>query len=158
MRMDRVWVGICAVMLAATSASALTTVFDNANPSGELDLYQIYNAMYATSFTASSGGGSLESLQVTESGVFSLLSSSASAFYVARYAGKDQRFGYYTTPGSPTGDFTVSGGGTSGDYHHLFDIFTSGVLILDNSGPSGLIGSSPFGFYLNSPAGCSTVW
>ena len=158
MKTFRVWVGVCVAMLAATSASALTTVYDNANPSGEMDLYEIYNAIYGTSFTASSGAGGMDALQVTENGVFSLAASAASVYYVARYAAHDQRFGYYTNPGSPTGDYTVSGGGTSGDFNHLFDIFTNGVLILDNSGPSGTINSSPFGFYLNSPAGGADIW
>lgn len=158
MKVIGMWAGICAALLVATSASALTTVYDNSNPSSELDLYEIYNAVYGTSFTATSGAGGMDALQVSESGIFTLSGLTGSASYVARYAGHDQRFGYYTNTSGPTGDFTVSGGASSGDYHHLFDILTSGQVILDGSGPIGTISGSPFGFYLNSPAGGGDVW
>lgn len=159
MNFSRAWAGVCvSILLTATSASALTTVFDNTNPPGEMDLYEIYNAVYETSFTATSGAGGMDDLQVSENGIFNLTGLSGSASYVVRYAGHEQRFGYYTSTGSPTGDYTISGGAISGDYHHLFDALPSGQVILDGSGPSGTIDSTPFGFYLNSPSGGSSVW
>ena len=157
MKLFRMWVGVC-VLLAATSASGLTTVYDDLNASGEWDLYQIYNAVYETTFTATSGAGGMDALQVTENGVFDLTELSGSVSYIVRYAGHEQRFGYYTNTGSPTGDYTVDGGASSGDFYHLFDALPSGQVILDGSGPSGTINSSPFGFYLNSPAGSDYVW
>lgn len=151
-------IAIIAAATLAAPAMAVTTVQDGGNPAGELDLYEIYNALYGTAFT-SSGAGELETLQVNPDEVFSLINPTADVQFLARFAGNEQRFGFYTeTVGVPAGDSTVSGGGTNGDFTHLFDAATTSGLLLDGTGVTASIGSSPFGLYLNTPLGSATTW
>lgn len=147
---------LATVFAFAAPAMAVTTVSDILNPAEELDLYEIYNALYGTAFT-SSGAGQLETLQVNPDEVFNLINPTADVQFVARFAGNEQRFGYYTAS-PPSGDPTVSGGGVDGDFHHLFDAATTTGLILDGTGVVATIGDSPFALYLNTPLNSGFTW
>lgn len=168
--------------LGATSASA--ALRDDANPSYEWDLYQVYNEIYGTNFTSSAGAtvglggpaagvtGGMDALLVNPDSIFVSNPSAAedsNAFFIARYAGQDQRFGYYEAGGvAPSGTSNTVPG--TGDFHHLFDVVgDTNVIITDgdfnpaNVPPGGGIGTIPLGdfpigFYLNSPLGGSVTY
>lgn len=165
--------------LIAFPAVALTAINDSA-PNTELRVYQIYNAIYGTSFSSSSGASDLggvdmlgmDDIQLDPDQVFQLAGDPGGAVFIARYAGQTQRFGYYTNPdggslsGSPAGaaaglDGTDGGGNPfEDDYHHLFDI-TGPSRQLDLTGSIFAVidpSDSPIGFYNNTPIGSGTTW
>lgn len=168
MRLKGLLVLTAAFAVLAAPAMALP-VQDDLNEAFEMDLYQIYNALYGTTYGSTSGAGgvnpadSLEAdgLRIALDEVFAL-ASSGNVSFVARYAGQDQRFGYYTNPfGGPTGDSTTTG--VDGDFHWLFDVLAPPNQILGDPGFTPHFGAipdsdSPIGFYDNSPAGGTTTW
>ncbi len=168
MRLKGLFVTAIALAIFAAPAMGLA-VRDDINFSGELDLYEIYNTLYNTSYGSTSGVGgvdpsdSLEAagLRIALDEVFALLNNGNVSF-MARYAGNDQRFGYYTNPwGIPTGDSATLG--TDGNFNHLFDVNAPANQILGGPGFTPQFASipaadSPVGFYLNSPAGSATTW
>ena len=168
MRFKGLLITAMAFAFVATSAMGLP-VRDDINPGGELDLYEIYNTLYNTSYGSTSGIGGVDPTDSLENAGLRLafdevffLFSNADLTFVARYAGNDQRFGYYTNPyGAVTGDFTTTG--VDGNYNWLFDVTGSSNQILGGPGYTLQTGSipasdSPFGFYLNTVPGSGTVW
>jgi hypothetical protein len=154
--------------LFATPAMGLA-VRDDINPGTELDVYEIYNTVYGTTYGSTSGVGGTNPVNSLEAAglrlgldeVFALLADGDVSF-VARYAGKDQRFGYYTNPfGVVSGDSTTTG--VDGDFHWLFDVTAPSNQVLSGPGFTPHFASipsadSPIGFYDNSPAGSATTW
>ncbi len=166
---------IAGLALMSARASATTLVsdpWDAGSAADPLNLYEIYNEMYGTEYTSTNGAGAvggpggLDGLQIDTSGVFDLLGDTDGvAVFVARYASRTQRFGYYTNPGdgsdSLAGDPGVGGGGVSGDYHHLFDVTGSSSQLLtpvDGSPAFIPVSDGPIGFYDNTPAGGGQTW
>jgi hypothetical protein len=131
---------IGAVMaLAAGPAMALTTPqepWDASNPSDELNLYEIYNAVYGTSFTSNAD---LDAFQV-DMETFNLGNTiSVTLEAEARYAGSTERFGWY----EPTGGGPVT-------ETELFHVTDSGLL----TGYTATINPvADFGFFLTAVGG-----
>lgn len=82
------------VFLAGSGTAFATAINDpwapNSPDSSEQNLYQIYNAIYGTSYTSSA-----DIPQVGPDEVFSVFGGAASVVAEARYAGLGQEFGYY---------------------------------------------------------------
>lgn len=149
-------------LLAAAATFSIpavaTTVADPwnpGNPNDEMNLYEIYNAVYGTSFTSTNGAtspnstGGMDDLFVSETGVFSGGDLPTLVQFEARYAGYTQRFGYYTDPnGTPV-------------LTPLFDV-TAGVHLPGDTGapdPEFIpVEDFPVGFYDNAPIGGSNTW
>lgn len=126
--------GAAAALMVAMPALA-TSISDPWFPTGtstvEVNVYDIYNALYSTSYTDSNSIP-----QVSPDDVFDLLGEAASVEAIARYAGYDQRFGFY----QPTDGSAIT-------YTSLFDVLGSSVQdpVL---GVSAIITpTGPFGFY-----------
>lgn len=168
---------LCAVLgvltVAIAPASALTTVEDPWSPNGaggtgELNLYQIYNILYGTDYTqtsGSAGAGGMDDAALTADEVFDLLADTdGTAAFMARYAAFEQRFGYYTINAADpdaalSGDANVDAQGVSGDYHHLFDVELGNEIIPVGASPGTLDeGDSPIGFYDTTPLGGANTW
>jgi len=141
-------------VVLSVPASALTTVDDGSNPGSELDVYQIYNHFYGTSFSSTAGSGSpflgtggMDELQLDPDEIFSLDEDGAAVF-LARYAGSQQRFGYYTNTDDPSLDGAPTDpDGVDGDFHTLFTITTIGLD--DSASTVGILtaADSPLGFF-----------
>jgi PEP-CTERM motif-containing protein len=89
--MKRIVVGVAVLGLLALPSMALTVPDDTSNPAGEMDFYQIYNAIYGTAHTSSAD---LNPWQLNETGVFAPVTTHPAA-WAAIYAGQDQEFGIY---------------------------------------------------------------
>jgi hypothetical protein len=117
-------------------AMALTTPqqpWNTASSSDELNLFEIYNAVFGTAYTSNS---QLTPLQVDKE-TFNLgLASSATIEAQARYAGSTERFGLY----QPTGGGAVS-------ETELFHVTDHGLV---NGYSSTITPSGDFGFYLTA--------
>jgi hypothetical protein len=154
-----------ALLLVAGTAMATTNNEVNDPWVGgvpELNLYEIYNAIYGTSFTSTAGAtvgfggapatvtGGMDSVFIADTGVFTG-SADGTATFQARYAAYEQRFGYYTNTGSPSGDPSL--GVDDGDFVHLFDVENPGNTV--TPGGSATLSSLdfPIGFYDNAPLG-----
>lgn len=164
MKWNLVGVGL-AIALFAMPAMALTFVNDFSNPGSEEDLYEIYNGVYGTNFSASMGAtttggnpaaytGGMDLLQSTvENGQFTIAAGDNPVELVAVFAGNQQRFGYYNNVGAPVGNpATLT---TDGDFNHLFDVPP------DPNGSAELVpGPGPVGFYLysNPQFGPTRTW
>lgn len=131
------------VLLAAAAfaiclapAARATTINDPWAPqsadSSELNLYQIYNSIFGTSYTSSA-----DLVQVNPGDVFNVLGGAAAVEAQARYAGYGQEFGFYqpTDSSSPL------------TYTQLFDIENpnSGTPLVGFSTVISPVGD--FGFY-----------
>jgi len=101
-----------AMALVAAPAFALTSVEDPWNegfPTDELNLYEIYNSIYGTDFGSTDGAtdgglstGGMDGLRVEPDQIFEYAEDGVAQF-LARYAGRNQTFGYYTDlNGGPT--------------------------------------------------------
>ncbi|MBI5094518.1 MAG: DUF4114 domain-containing protein [Candidatus Hydrogenedentes bacterium] len=135
--MKKYSVAVTMVVLLAASVSAFASVINdpwapNSSDSSELNLYQIYNNLYGTSYVS---GSALP--QVSPDEIFNLLGGAAALQAEARYAGLGQQFGFYQ-PTDGSGPIT---------YTQVFDVQNP------NSG-SPLVGFSQvispagdFGFY-----------
>jgi len=143
------WVMAMAALAVVSTPAMATYVDDDSNPDSELDLYQIYNALYGTSFSSTAEMSYLQ-LSTSEDELFDLATltdpPSTSVDFIARYAGYQQRFGYYTYDDQ---DNVV--------YNFLFDVLAPG-LVTDGTGASGVITDEPFGFYDDAPIDGDNVW
>jgi len=158
-----------ALLLVAGTAMATTNndvndPWDDTDATDEMNLYEIYNAIYGTAFTSTGGAtvgfggapatvtGGMDAVFIADTGVFTG-SDDGTATFQARYAAFEQRFGYYTNPGSPSGDPTL--GADDGDFVFLFDVTTPANVVVP--GPVGVLSSLdyPIGFYDNAPLGGS---
>jgi hypothetical protein len=70
-------------------------VWNPANPSDELNFYEIYNALYGTSFTSSA---ELNPFYIDDSGVFDFGDASITIDARVHYAGSMERFGTTNPP------------------------------------------------------------
>lgn len=105
------------------------------NPADELNVYEIFNTLYGTSYTSSA---ELSGLEVPDQ-VFDEGNTSITVDAMARYAGSRQHFGIYQPTGLPGASLT-----------ELFYITSGGLLSL----PSQTINpSGEFGFYLDPEGG-----
>ena len=170
--MRRVLAGTILAALAAAPAFAATTVLDPWNtgdPNDELNLFEIYNDLYGTNFTSTNGatnigGGGLPGdhsggmdLLAVDVEVFAGGSGDGMAEFVARYAGYEQRFGYYRADGgTPSGDPTS--GTSNGDFEHLFDVTSPGNTVTNLGIGTISLADFPVGFYTNAPLGGSRTW
>jgi hypothetical protein len=156
-----------ALLLVAGTAMANTNndvndPWDDTDATDEMNLYEIYNAIYGTAFTSTAGAtagfggapatvtGGMDAVFIADTGVFTG-TMDGSATFQARYAAFEQRFGYYTNPGAPSGDPTL--GADDGDFVHLFDVENPGNTV--SPGPTQVLSSLdfPIGFYDNAPLG-----
>jgi hypothetical protein len=166
------FIGVTLALLAVTAlpAMATTTVLDpwsTADATDEMNLFEIYNALYGTSFTSTNGAtggdlgsGGMDALCSADELFDTILAmpEDSEVEFVARYAGFGQRFGYYTDPDGdlPTGD--PSSVPPGGELVHLFDV--TGPMDTVMPGPVQTIPGSdlPIGFYLNTPLGGGRTW
>jgi hypothetical protein len=113
MKLRSVVSGFAALAFVAIPAMAVTSVQDPWNTGStqdELNLFEIYNAIYGTDFSSTNGAstgdgstGGMDDLQVIPDEIFSFSDLDAAAVFAARYASRDQEFGYYSeTDGDPT--------------------------------------------------------
>jgi hypothetical protein len=148
MRLNFLVMAVAALAVVSTPAMA-TYVDDGSNPDSELDLYEIYNALYGTSFSSTAEMSYLQ-LSTSEDELFALSEltdpPSTAVDFIARYAGYQQRFGYYTYDDENNVVYT-----------QLFDIIAGG-LITDGTGASGVVTEEPFGFYDDAPIDGDNVW
>jgi hypothetical protein len=102
--------------------------------------------------------GGMDHLFVEEDGLFGAgASQDGMATFVARYAGYQQRFGYYTVgQGGPTGDPTT--GVDNGDFHFLFDVINPGNTVSPMGTAVLPLGDFPIGFFDNAPLGNTRTW
>lgn len=132
----RISLTILLTVVVGTPAMALTTPqepWNALNPADELNLYEIYNAVYGTAYTSNAD---LDALQVNMETFNVALGSSMTLEAQARYAGSTEHFGHY----QPTGGGAVS-------ETEVFHVTDSGLI----SGVSASISpSGPFGFYLTA--------
>lgn len=132
----RISIAILLAAMVGAPAMALTTPqepWNPLNPADELNLYEIYNAVYGTAYTSNS---ELDALQVDMETFNVAVGSSMTLEAQARYAGSTERFGYY----QPTGGGAVS-------ETELFHVTDYGLV----SGISATITpSGSFGFYLTA--------
>jgi hypothetical protein len=148
------------------TSTGVESPWDAGSDDDEMNLYEIYNALYGTGFTSADGlaaDGGMEELQISGSSFFELFGTAdVTVRFVAMFSDSSQRFGYYTSPGSTslTGNpnaAAASGTLTDGDFHHLFDVSDFGFAP-DAHGGAIALGDSPAGFYLNSPLGGGITW
>jgi len=146
--------------------------WDPMDGTDELNLYEIYNEIYGAegaNFSSTDGAtnGDLLSggLDAMESNLE--IFSTGLAFpqdgmveFEARYAGFEQRIGYYVNPDGdlPTGDPTL--GVDDGELRHLFDVTNPGNTVVP--GPTATIAAADLvngiGFYNNTPLGGPRTW
>lgn len=189
----KVGIALAAAIMLAVPAMALpdiptalpgsTNVRDPWDPDAggdELNLFEIYNNIYGTSFTRTNGlagDGGMEELQVNPDELFGVLENGG-ALFQAHYAGNSQRFGYYTNPGdgnplSGTTDGAVAaawvrvvpealGNGQDGNFVFLFEVGAGlGTGVVNGSDPAAIPAQAPgefIGFWDQSPAGSGPVW
>lgn len=139
MRISGVLTTLGVSILLALPALAITTPaepWNPLNPSDELNLYEIYNALYGTSFSSNSD---LDALQV-DMEVFNLGGQPVGFVDArARYAGSTQRFGYYQpVDGNPP------------VRTELFNVTDYGLLL---GYTAAISPSGDFGFYLDPEGG-----
>jgi hypothetical protein len=132
--MKKIVVMMALLALAAAPAMA-TTVRDDLNPGSELDLYQVVNAVYFTTY-----GSSAAMLFAQLDPLGEVFSGEQDYAAEAKYAGYEETFGWYqeTGAGNPT------------DLNELFSVppGTSGLL---GGSPSGTISPvGDYGFYLEA--------
>jgi hypothetical protein len=121
---------------ASATAMNIQDIWNPASNSDELNVYEIYNALYGTSLTSSAD---LSGQEVIPDQVFDFGDTSITLDAAARYAGSRQHFGFYQPTGLP--------GAT---LNELFFVTTSGLLNL----PSQTVNPvGPFGFYLDPQGG-----
>ncbi|MDX9971861.1 MAG: PEP-CTERM sorting domain-containing protein [FCB group bacterium] len=125
-----------AVLFSAPAFAAATALnigdpWNPLNPADELNVYEIYNTLYGTSYTSSA---ELLGLEVPDQ-VFDEGENSFSVDAMARYAGSRQRFGTYQPTGLPGATLT-----------ELFYVTTGGLLSLPSQSINPI---GPFGFYLD---------
>ncbi|MEK7795188.1 MAG: DUF4114 domain-containing protein [Candidatus Hydrogenedentota bacterium] len=153
MRKTGWFLAVAAIFSIPAVATTVADPWNPGNPNDEMNLYEIYNAVYGTDFTSTNGAtgpsstGGMDDLLVPEIGVF--FGEGAVVEFEARYAGYTQRFGYYTDPdGTPV-------------LTPLFDVI-AGVHLPGDTGapdPALIDGSAfPIGFYDNAPIGGSNTW
>lgn len=132
-----VGVALALVSVPAFASSTALDINDRWNPaidSDELNVYEIYNQLYGTSFTSSA---ELSGLEVFPDEVFDFGDASVTLNAAARYAGSRQRFGFYQPPGTGLPGATLT---------ELFFVTASGLVDIptETVNPTG-----PFGFYLD---------
>jgi len=138
----------------------INDAWDPFDPGDELNLYEVYNVLYGTSY-GSTAALDAAGLRLTPDEIFVILGGPpfAGIDVAARYADMNQRLGYYRNPGSPSGDFTVGGGGVDGDYHHLLDVVApDGGLIPSGTITAAITAGGLWGVYDNTPIGGGQVW
>lgn len=127
--------GLMAAALATPTWATVTVpadVWNPANPGDELNVYEIYNQLYGTSFASSAD---LASEVVAADQVFNFGDSSITVTAIARFAGAVQHFGYYQPVGSNAPVLT-----------ELFTVSDPGFV----AGPSVTINpNGDFGFYVD---------
>jgi hypothetical protein len=124
------------MVLASTPALAgnppPTDKWDPDDPNDELNLYEIYNALYGTVFTSSAD---LNPFYIEDSGVFDFGDEGVTIDALARYAGSVEEFGYY----QPTGALPAN----------LTELFTISEWGFVNEPAATINPNGEFGFYLN---------
>lgn len=160
---------LCPIAFGAPVLGTSTGVespWDAGSTDDEMNLYEIYNALYGTAFTSADGlaaDGGMEELQISGDSFFELFGTAdVTVRFVALFSDSAQRLGYYTNPGSAslTGNPNTAAASLTqvdGDFHHLFDAsdfgFAPGIQT-----SSITLGDSPVGFYLNAPLGGGITW
>jgi hypothetical protein len=135
--------GLAGLVISIFASATPAEPWDPNDPNDEMNLYEIYNELYGTSFTTNSD---LDPFELASDEVFELAGSSGSVDARARYAALEQRFGYYQPTGSVPGP---------GDMTELFAITNEGIFAegeysanLNITGEFGVydtaIGKAPF--------------
>jgi hypothetical protein len=130
-----------ALMLSGPAFATATALdigdpWDSSNPSDELNVFEIYNTLYGSSYASSA---ELNGLEVADDEVFDFGDTTLTLDASARYAGSRQHFGFYQPTGLPGAGLT-----------ELFFVTESGFVSL----PSQVINpSGEFGFYLDPEGG-----
>ena len=131
MNLKRMVVSFALAMCVGITASA-GIADDSSNPAGELDLYEIYNALYSTAYASTDA---LETAALVDP--WDVFSGSGDVYAEARFAGAVHTLGWYSN--------TIAEGGAPGALTPLFTVNSSGLLA---SSPSASFSpTGDFGFY-----------
>lgn len=126
---------VAVMSVPAMASGVVNDPWSTVDTEDELNLYEIYNELYGTSYTSTL---EMDAIRVNPDQIFES-TGVAGAEFRARFAGQDQLFGYYTNPDAPFGDEVLV---------PLFNVdATNNRVVTDTTALTAFITDTPFGLY-----------